>query len=160
MNEEYDFDSYLNEIMSAVYGEEVRGSMRSALEILYGMLQDAESGVIDIRDQAEQWANTASDYADTAYEYAAQAMSTTPEGYDLFALAIADVIGDIPITQLEVDGLFLDPVVEEIEETDDPNSGSSNEGSSDGIIIEDSAGGGTSSEDPINGQQIEGEGEP
>lgn len=102
MNEDYDFDSYLEEIMNAVYGEEVRGSIRSALKILYGMLMDAESGVIDIRDQAQRYANDAEIYA-------AQAMSTTPEGYDVFALAIADVVGNIPIPQEEVDDVFSDP---------------------------------------------------
>lgn len=145
MNEDYDFDSYLEEIMNAVYGEEVRGSIRSALEILYGMLQDAESGVMDIRDQAQVAAARAADYA-------AHAMATTPEGYNTFALAIADVIADIPIPQDDIDFLFVEGGLQE-------DTGWE-------IVTDDPASGGTSSEDPTSGSQIgddnnqEGNGEP
>ena len=152
MNEDYDFDSYLEEIMNAVYGEEVRGSIRSALEILYGMLQDAERGVMDIRDQAQQWADTASDNAALAYEYAMQAMATTPDGYDTFALAMTDVMASIPIPQDDIDFLFVEGGLQE-------DTGWE-------IVTDDPASGGTSSEDPTSGSQIgddnnqEGNGEP
>lgn len=128
MNEDYDFDSYLNEIMSAVYGEEVRGSIRSALEILHNMLTEAEDGIIDIRSDAL-------DAADRAAEYAAQAMATTPEGYADFALAIADVIGDIYMTQLDIDIIFDygyeygDIIVEEPADDDGTSSENSTGGS-------------------------------
>lgn len=100
MNEN-DFDQYLADIMSAVYGEEVRGSIRSALEILHNMLQDAQDGIYSIRDDAQSAASDAQDYA-------AQAMATTPEGYDTFAEAIADVISDTYIETFEINEIFTD----------------------------------------------------
>lgn len=103
MNEN-DFDQYLADIMNAVYGEEVRGSIRSALEILHNMLTEAEEGIIDIKASAQG-------YAEDARDYAAQAMATTPEGYDTFALAIADVIDNVYIEQEDVDLLFDDSVI-------------------------------------------------
>lgn len=98
MNDD-NFDQYLADIMSAVYGEEVRGSIRSALEVLHELMLDSEDGLLEIKEAALA-------AADEAASYAAQAMATTPEGFETLADSLSDVVGDIYITQSEINALF------------------------------------------------------